>query len=132
MEQQQQPSNVHGIKLAEIDSLKDDKYVVIKRTELDQFLLELGCTAVHDHMEPAHWAYDVVSSFLVPDAVVIRTQDVFAGPALNSYAHSIALVAKLTDNWGTAVRLRKAADYFADRAREADVQAYEETAKLPD
>ena len=130
MEQKQ--SNVRGITLATADPLKDDKFLVVKRSEVEQLLLELGLQSIEDANHPVDWATDTLESYALNDAVVIRTGDVFAGPALHSYAHTIATVAKLTSDVEVQYQLQRIADYFADRAREADIAAYEDTAKLPD
>ena len=42
-----------------------------------------------------------MESYALNDAVVIRTGDLFAGPALHAYAHTIALVASQTCRPGT-------------------------------
>ena len=129
MEQKQ--SNIRSITV-DHDPQRDTKYVVLKRSELEVLLLELGCQSIGDEHAASEWARDCLESYALTDAVVIRTKDAFAGPALHSYAHNIALVASLTDNPMTKHQLQQIADYFADRAREADVQAYEDTTKLPD
>ena len=125
-------SNVRGIILADVEPLKDDKFLVLKRSELEQLLLELGHQSIDDPNHPLEWATDTIESYALNDAVVIRTGDVFSGPALHSYAHTIAMVAKLTSDDKTWHQLQRIADYFSDRAREADIAAYEDTAKLPD
>jgi hypothetical protein len=94
--------------------------------------LELGLQSIGNPNHPLDWATDAIESYALNDAVVIRTGDVFAGPALHSYAHTIALVASQTNDGKTRHQLQRIADYFSDRAREADVQQYEDTAKLPD
>lgn len=129
---EQESMNVRGITLATIDPIRDDKYVVLKRSELEQMLLELGLQAIDDPNHPLDWAKDALESYALNDAVVVRTGDVFAGPALHSYAHTIAIVANMAPEARVRHQLQRIADYFSDRAREADVQAYEETAKLPD
>jgi len=129
---EQKISNIRSIVLADVDPLKDDKFLVLKRSELEQMLLELGLSAVHDEMHPADWAVDTIEAYALNDAVVIRTQDTFSGPALHAYASTIALVADVTSNPALTERLQHVADYFADRAREADIHTYEKTAKLPD
>ena len=128
----EEQSNVRGIHLMDIEPLKDDKFLVLKRSEVQQLLLELGLQSIGDPNHPLDWATDAIESYALNDAVVIRTGDVFAGPALHSYAHTIALVASQTNDGKTRHQLQRIADYFADRAREADVQQYEDTAKLPD
>jgi hypothetical protein len=129
---EQQLSNVSGIHLMDVEPLKDDKYIVLKRSEVEQMVLELGLQSIDDPNHPLEWALDALESYALNDAVVIRTGDTFAGPALHSYAHTIALVANMSPDARVRHQLQRIADYFADRAREADVQAYEETAKLPD
>ena len=125
-------SNVRGITLATADPLKDDKFLVIKRTELEQLVLELGLQSLDDPNHPLDWALEAVESYALNDAVVIRTGDVFAGPALHAYAHTIALVASQNSDARVRHQLQRIADYFSDRAREADIAAYEDTARLPD
>ena len=72
-----------------------------------QLLLELGHQSLDDPNHPLDWATETIESYALSDAVVIRTGDVFAGPALHSYAHTIASVAKLTDDWKTKVQLQR-------------------------
>lgn len=67
----------------------------------------------------------------VDDAVVIRRQDAFAAPALQTYASSIALTARLLSDNGqelAAKRLRGIADYFNEQAE----IAMQDGGKLPD
>ena len=63
----------------------------------------------------------------LPDAVVIRRQDYFAAPALNAYANSIAIAAKLVPKL-QAEDLIRIADYFHQQAE----LAAEEGWKTPD
>lgn len=70
----------------------------------------------------------------IPDAVVIRTQDIFAGAALHAYSSSIQTVIELLEEMGEPqnrmhgtplsteqlVRLHEVRDYFFERALEAD------------
>lgn len=104
------------------DEPKDEKYLVLKRSELEELLVNLMGG------DPPQWARDEVNSYVLEDAVVIRTHDVFSAPALHAYAHTIALVAK----HGDRPELRSVSDYFHDRAREADIRYYEDESKLPD
>lgn len=110
--------------------MKDGKYVVFKARDVQW-----------RGSDDAPFANGLTPAQVVGDAVVIRTQDVFAGPALWTYAHSIAQVAKLTrevadDAEGEARhallsrarQLQDTADYFADRAAEAS----DHDGKLPD
>lgn len=109
---------------------KDGKYVVFKAQDVRW----RGGT-------DGRFTNGLADGQVVGDAVVIRTQDVFAGPALWTYAHSIAQVAKLTREvaeetegearhtlLGRARQLQETADYFADRAEEAS----DHDGKLPD
>lgn len=97
--------------------MKDEKYIVFKREDWDRYTSRSGCGAN-------------VAKALLPldDAVVIRTQDVFAAPALDGYANAIrtgmaiATLGPLENNaeaneihW----RLGEIADYFHDRACES-------------
>ena len=64
----------------------------------------------------------------LPDAVVIRRQDLFASPCLATYANMIALVAKNHPDIKVSQDLLAIADYFEDQARLAAEEGY----KLPD
>lgn len=92
----------------------DQKFIVFKRSELLPQVPSLA------HLE----------AMAVYDAVVIRTQDEFAGPALHTYAATIAVAAKLLKEKDaeTSRRLQNIADYFHFRSLEAD----DGTHKLPD
>jgi len=96
---------------------KDDKYVVFKREDLVLF---------EDTMKSPNYPTPV------PDAVVIRCQDLLAAPALNSYAFALALAADLIedhDEYDARLEgLRDAGDYFLQRAEQAAAEGY----KLPD
>jgi hypothetical protein len=65
---------------------------------------------------------------IVDDAVVIRKQDMFAGPALHGYAASISIAAKLTSDLDEANNLQRTADYFHEQALDADAHV----GKIPD
>ena len=111
--------------------VRDGKYVVFKAKDVEW----RGGVATH-------FTNALTPEQVVRDAVVIRTQDAFAGPALWAYAHSIAQVAKLTREVAKdvedevaatrlerrACQLQDTADYFADRATEAS----DRDGKLPD
>jgi hypothetical protein len=94
--------------------IRDEKYIVFKRDDWNQSRSAGGAPAQE-----------------VTDAVVIRTQDIFAGPALHGYAAAISIATKILteDGWPeTAGRLQAIADYFHERAVEAD----EGPRKIPD
>lgn len=97
----------------------NDKYVVFKREDFERLM---------DEDRPHMYA----AALEVEDAVVIRRQDLFAGPALHSYAHSIALAARIVQTGNASrdeeKRLQQIADYFHEQALLADAEGY----KLPD
>jgi len=65
----------------------------------------------------------------VMDAVVIRLQDVFAPPALDSYANSIAIALELIASDGEQWKsLRAIADYFSEQAS----ISWDTNRKIPD
>jgi hypothetical protein len=90
-----------------------DKYVTFKRE--DQILVTEGYVTF---METAE----------LPDAVVIRRQDLFASPCLATYASMISLVAKNISDPDRAKELMAIADYFEDQAQHAAAEGW----KLPD
>lgn len=102
-------------------TVTDEKYIVFKRSEWEAFAVS-GANA-HDH--PLNMVYD---------AVVIRTRDTFAGPALHSYAASIGVAARVIGIVDPlkAKGLMDIADYFSERAEEADTIAHSDADKLPD
>lgn len=95
----------------------NDKYVVFKREDFERLM---------DEDRPHMYA----AALEVEDAVVIRRQDLFAGPALSSYAHSIAIAVKVAENPKNdqVKALRRIADYFHEQAILADAEGW----KLPD
>lgn len=72
----------------------------------------------------------------IPDAVVIRMQDQFAGPAMHAYADQILLAITLLESFHAnpdqIKRLYEIADYFHERASQADDIKASGKAKLPD
>jgi hypothetical protein len=106
--------------------MKDEKYIVFKRDAWDEWIKNFQAGG-----EPM--ALDTV-----PDAVVIRLQDIFAGPALHAYASSISTVMEIAQASDTPVsvfrpeqweRLNQIRDYFFQQALEADDIR---TKKVPD
>lgn len=93
--------------------VEDEKYIVFKREDFDPWLESMDCDCPE----------------VVRDGVVIRTRDIFAGPALDMYAAAVALAAKLVPKTSSAYyQLVHVADYFHDRANEARDQE----GKIPD
>lgn len=92
---------------------KDEKYITFDRAPFDAWQRKMAGGDIEDIPLPEP----------VGDAVVIRTKDVFAGPALHSYASNIWNVAEAYRFAGlveTADKLLPVADYFHERAVEAD------------
>lgn len=98
-------------------TLRDEKYVVFKRDEWEQYFRTQGASIL----------------VAVEDAVVIRRQDVFAPPALDAYANSISVAVEALqgrEGVDTALiaKLLKVADYFHSQAQTAWITER----KLPD
>lgn len=99
--------------------MKDEKYMVVKRQDVSSST----ATATFRKID------------ILDDAVVIRTGDVFAGPALHSYAANIQVAVNILAQHRPDVDLagmRAAADYFHERAVEADERAAAEDVKTLD
>lgn len=127
----------------------DDKYVVFKRTD---FFEMMGMLALPPYTGKtstgkveragAHWdcapiaakIEDISGKYAVPDAVVIRRQDVFSAPALDAYASAIQVALEvlsataMAGNVDGLDELRDIADFFSDQA----AKAWAEQRKLPD
>lgn len=107
----------------------DQKYVVFSREGFYKALFGLDSGRMVTSPHAVDW-----ESLAKYDAVVIRTRDTFAGPALYTYAASISLAANLLEDKDAEVakRLRNIADYFSERASEAEITAGSGEAHLPD
>lgn len=128
----------------------DEKYIVFTREEFFQLMGRLALPNPETFLWDAHTdcapiamkvAHHAESACLT-DAVVIRTKDVFAGPALHAYWSAINLVIEgMVKVYGepneassaaTIMKgLRSAADYLHERAVEADEIAHAGNAKFP-
>lgn len=108
---------------------RDEKYVVLKRQDWEQLLSDVHLDDGGPEPGPP-----------IEDAVVIRLQDLFAGPALHHYAASIRTVIDVFTSIGidpptawaapeVTDRLITIADYFHECAVEADRL---QTKKVPD
>lgn len=105
--------------------MRDDKYIVFKRSDWDDWRERVGT--------------DSAAAFRTPpsldDAVVIRKQDIFAGSALHAYASSITTALEIIDYHNVVLggrhrqRLDEIRDYFFEQALEADDVR---TKKVPD
>lgn len=106
----------------------DDKYVVFDREKFAVWLANAGS------------GIDLTGLREIPDAVVIRRQDVFAAPTLFAYANSIRTATEIMEMCRAEVgadrsqldpvadRLNSIADYFVTQAERAAKSA----SKVPD
>jgi hypothetical protein len=123
-----------------MESVDPDKYITFKRDDFDAMLQPQAM-----NFATAEQVFSGLRSMALPDAVVIRRQDLFAGPALHSYAAAISIAARLARSNGTAQlnevslddtiesakairHMQSVADYFHDQALLADEEGW----KLPD
>lgn len=96
--------------------MTDEKYVVFKRGEFDEWFDTIVET--RSDSSPAE----------VPDAVVLRQQDVFCPAALDTYATSIMVAVSLATPGDTTRSLQKLADFFHSKAEES----WHMNRKIPD
>lgn len=102
----------------EIDG--DDKYIVFNRKDFLQYMQPQAMNFATAEMHSRG-----LQAMALADAVVIRRQDLFASPALATYASCIAISLRTGLENAT---LRNVADYFQ---RQSELAA-EEGWKLPD
>lgn len=112
----------------------NDKYLVIKRSDWDAILVNEAKPALKAEVGRV---LNLIAEKELPDAVVIRRQDVFAPPALDAYANAITVglqVLSAADGGANIYdatipkRLRQIADYFHAQAEEA----WHTDRKIPD
>lgn len=96
-----------------MESITDSKYIVFHR---DEFTRALTGSNLH------------IEAIQIPDAVVIRRQDLFASPALATYASMISIAAHLTEDETKRKDLLRISDYFEQQAQHAADEGH----KLPD
>lgn len=129
-----------------IPASPDEKYITFKRNDFYELMGKLalpspqtfGWNQYTDCAAIAQRVHHEAESVCVADAVVIRTHDAFAGPALHAYCDSITLVIKAIEQLvpepedgvkeGLA-GLISVSDYLHQRAVEADAWDYK---RLPD
>lgn len=68
---------------------------------------------------------DAATLDVIEDAVVIRTSDLFAGPALHAFVGALRTTIEVLsnytmDNGGHVENLEEISDYFHEKALEAD------------
>lgn len=123
---------------------KDDKYIVISRERAEGVTVFMPGGNLLGSIEYANKVTEY--DFILDDAVVIRTSDVFAVSGLYAYAHTITthieLLGDLLNFASEEVdkpriesmmkSLTEIADYFHDRALEAERKRAEGRVKVPD
>ena len=118
--------------------IDDEKYIVFKRSEFFELLGEFGLPPWRDHdgeligvKVDANALTELmirkVGEVELDDAVVIRRQDLFASPALMTYAAMISIVARNYPDVEVAQQLLAISDYFHRQG----VLAGEEGYRLP-
>lgn len=99
--------------------MSDEKYVVIKAEDLVP--------------TDSDGLYILKKSSILSDAVVIRTQDVFAAGGLSAYGHAIrSYTSRMKSDEPGRLELDLVANYFFDCAQEADDRLARGECKLPD
>ena len=119
-----------GVVFGPDDFVDEGKYVVYKREDLAEFIKDLRAGLVRG-IDAANLLEDKA----LPDSVVLRLKDEFAGPALHAYAANVATVARLADAIDldrVSQPLMDLADTFERFAERADEIAAAGDAKLPD
>lgn len=114
--------------------MHDEKYIVFKRDEWQNFLEWLGEKDLTAKQAIGYLA-DFRHSKPLEDAVVIRTQDVFAAGGLSAYSHAIRAYlggAQIYLPDEMMQRLLEVADYFASVAQEAEDRLIRGECKVPD
>lgn len=92
----------------------DEKYVVFKRKDFEDWVVQVPLLKLPPPT--------------VPDAVVLRQQDVFCPAALDAYAASILVAVSLAQPGDTTRKLQKLADFFHEKAEES----WHMNRKIPD
>lgn len=99
----------------------NDKYIVLRRDDI---------RLTHVEHEVVEFSGEFNSEQIIQDAVVIRTRDVFAGAGLMAYAGAVETAIELMNFSGLVsiggvnkVQLRALADFFHDKAHEAQESA---------
>lgn len=103
----------------------DGKYIVFKTEVFTQWLDHLATMNIAEMETP--WVLEDALKVSLPDAVVIRRQDLFASPALATYANCIALSARLNSINGDermSKRLMRVSDYFESQAQLAAEEGF--------
>lgn len=93
----------------------DSKYLVIKKSDIEEWAKKYELNA------PFIDALAELEKLEVPDACVLRCQDIFVPPALDAYVSGIRIALSLSETQRGPVkeRLEDIADYFHQRAMAA-------------
>ncbi len=109
--------------------VSDGKYVVFKIEDFYQFCTQLWDKAFKQENTVIE---DVAEPFIVPDATVLRDQDILTAPALNSYADAALTVHDILEGHSPQAfldSLHKRAEFFRARAMRAQLAT---NRRLPD
>lgn len=110
--------------------MPDGKYKVFKTETIDELLLAFSKRLTPEVGE----ALNNLLSAEIPDAVVIRRQDVFAPPALDAYANAILTGVEIAKHSGADIdnervaALSEVATFFHEQA----VLSWNTNRKFPD
>lgn len=108
--------------------MSDEKYITFKRAEYEEWL------QVERRFQPSALVH-ASEPEPINDAVVIRTQDIFAAAGLNAYALNIRTYIGGVVNFmpeEMVDKLLEVADYFAAVAQEAEDRLVRGECKVPD
>lgn len=121
-------------------SIDPDKYIVFKRDEFYDSLDTLHKLVFPSHNRDAmsgsaeerqekllDWSGNLHKSVLA-DAVILRRQDRFTGPALHTYTAMMNMAVRFMEPSKERTHLSQLADYFHEQAVLSD----EESFKVPD
>lgn len=96
--------------------MSEGKYVVFKKKDYDDWFKSYLNNNIPGKLQP------------IDDAVVIRRQDIFAPPALDTYANSIRVALSISPPGKINTNLADTADYFHQQA----VLSWNINRKIPD
>jgi hypothetical protein len=105
------------------ETVHDEKYIVFPR---DKFKEMIEPRAMNFATAEIHRIE--LMGLAINDAVVIRRQDLFAGPALHAYSNNMVMAARMISEGEEQKRLLGIADYFHEQAVLSDAEAWH----LPD
>ncbi|MGH9907072.1 MAG: hypothetical protein ACRD8U_15995 [Pyrinomonadaceae bacterium] len=117
-----------------MDELRDEKYIVFKREDWQEWWGQWQGEMSKAPASMVTNSLDDLEELSLDDGVVIRTQDVFSGPALATYANSIQVaidILRMSDPVDEYYlqRLRDTADYCH---QQSEIAFHRPDQKIPD